>query len=57
MKREIRTPYLVVNPKSYLYGEESLKLALAADKACEDYDIDIFFTTNFADLRLIKQNY
>jgi len=56
MKKEIRIPYLVVNPKAYLYGQESLELALAADKVCEEYDIDIFFTTNFADLRLIKQN-
>ena len=54
--KTIRTPYLVVNPKSYLYGKESLELALAADKACEDFDIDIFFTTGFSDLRLIKEN-
>ena len=56
MKRQIRTPYLVVNPKAYLYGQKSLELALAADQASEDFDIDIFFTTNFADLRLIKEN-
>ncbi len=56
MERQIRTPYLVVNPKAYLYGQKSLELALAADQASEDFDIDIFFTTNFADLRLIKEN-
>ena len=27
-----QTPFLVVNPKSYLYGKKSLELAKAADK-------------------------
>ena len=30
MKRNIRTPFFVVNPKAYLYGEGSLALALEA---------------------------
>lgn len=50
----IRVPFFVVNPKSYLYGEESLRLALAADKFAEDYDVDIFFTAPFTDLYYIK---
>ena len=32
MKRNIRTPLFVVNPKAYLYGEGSLPLALEADR-------------------------
>ncbi|MFU0783117.1 MAG: Triosephosphate isomerase [Thermoanaerobacterium thermosaccharolyticum] len=54
--KEIRTPFFVVNPKSYLYGEESLQLALAADKLAEEYDVDIFFTAPFADLANIKSH-
>ncbi|MGF7429508.1 triose-phosphate isomerase [Thermoanaerobacterium thermosaccharolyticum] len=54
--KKIRTPFFVVNPKSYLYGEESLQLALAADKLAEEYDVDIFFTAPFADLANIKSH-
>ncbi|MCP2239024.1 triose-phosphate isomerase [Thermoanaerobacterium thermosaccharolyticum] len=54
--KEIRTPFFVVNPKSYLYGEESLQLALAADKLAEEYDVDMFFTAPFADLANIKSH-
>ena len=34
--KKVRVPFLVVNPKSYLYGEESLKLAKAADQAAAE---------------------
>ena len=49
-------PFLVVNPKSYLYGEKSLALAKAADSAAEKFGLTIFFTCPFADIRLIKAN-
>ena len=29
---KVESPFLIVNPKSYLYGEKSLELAKAADK-------------------------
>ena len=54
--RQIKAPFLIVNPKSYLYGEKSLQLALAADRAAEQYGIDIFFTCPYSDLRLIKEH-
>ncbi|MBQ7479729.1 MAG: triose-phosphate isomerase [Selenomonadaceae bacterium] len=50
------TPFLVVNPKSYLYGEKSLALAKAADEAAEKYGLTVFFTCPFADIRLIAGN-
>ena len=31
----MQSPFLIVNPKSYLYGNESLKLAKAADQAAK----------------------
>lgn len=55
MKKNI-IPFLVVNPKSYLYGEKSLALAKAADVAAEKFGLTIFFTCPFADIRLIKAN-
>jgi len=51
-----KAPFLIVNPKSYLYGQKSLELALAADKAQEETGIQVYFTCPYADLRLIKEN-
>ncbi len=53
---KVRAPFLVVNPKSYLYGEESLNLAKAADQAAEETGVEILFTCPFADLRFIREN-
>ena len=53
---KIRTPFLVVNPKSYLYGKRSLDLALAADKVAKETGIEMFFTCPFADIRYISEN-
>ncbi len=55
MKRNIRTPFFVVNPKAYLYGEGSLALALEADKLAAEYDVDIFFTAQACDLSMIAK--
>lgn len=55
MKRKIRRPFLCVNPKSYLYGDGSLKLALVADELAGKYDIDILFTGKDIDLKEIKK--
>ena len=54
--RKVRTPFLIVNPKSYLYGEKSLELAKAADRVAEDTGVEIFFTCPFADIRYIAEN-
>ncbi|MDD4370226.1 MAG: triose-phosphate isomerase [Anaerostipes sp.] len=50
------SPFLIVNPKSYLYGEKSLELAKAADKVAADTELQIYFTCPYADIRLIKEN-
>lgn len=54
--RKIGTPFFICNLKSYLYGEEALKLALVADKLAEEYGVEIFFTAPFTDLANIKAN-
>lgn len=53
---KIKSPFLIVNPKSYLYGEESLKLAKAADMAAKETGVEVLFTAPFADLRYIREN-
>ena len=43
MKPVIRTPYFEVGTKNYVYGDQLLEYAMAADKAAEKYDIDVLF--------------
>jgi triosephosphate isomerase len=52
-KRKIRVPFFEIGPKSYLYGDDILSLAKAADAASEKYDIDIIYTTPYADIRRV----
>lgn len=54
-KRKLRSPVMVVNPKSYIYGDESLELAIASDRLAEKYDIDTVFTCQAADVYRIRQ--
>lgn len=52
---KVTVPFLFVNPKSYLYGEESLKLALACDQISKDTGMMIFFTCPYTDIRMIAE--
>ena len=54
-KRELRRPFFVCNPKSYLYGEQALKLAKTADELAERYDVDILFTGQLIDLAMLRK--
>lgn len=49
------SPFFVVNPKSYLTGEEIFELALAADRLAADYDFDVYFTAQYVDLAIIAK--
>ncbi|MDQ0203210.1 triose-phosphate isomerase [Pectinatus haikarae] len=53
---KVRSPFLVVNPKSYLYGKKSLELAQAVDKIAQESGLQIFFTCPFADIRYVREN-
>ncbi|CUH97319.1 hypothetical protein P22_3446 [Propionispora sp. 2/2-37] len=55
-KKQIKTPFLIVNPKAYIYGEESLELAMATDKLAQEYDLDIMFTAQLVDIPAIVKN-
>ena len=50
----IKAPFFEIGPKSYLYGDDILALAKAADKASERYQVDIIFTTPFVDISRVK---
>lgn len=54
-KRTITPPFFEIGPKSYLYGDDVLSLALAADAASEKYGVDVIFTTPFIDIRRVAQ--
>lgn len=54
-KKKLRTPFFVVNPKAYLYGEKSLKLAKAVDELAKQYDVDILYTVQHVDAYRVKQ--
>lgn len=52
----VKTPFLFVNPKSYLYGKKSLELAQAADALTAETGVQLFFTCPYADIRLIAEH-
>jgi len=52
-----KTPFFVFNPKSYMFGEELLKMAKKADELAEKFpEISIFVTCPFADIAAISAN-
>ena len=51
----IKPPFFEIGPKSYLYGDDILALAQAADKAAEKYDVDIIFTCPVVDIRRVAE--
>lgn len=52
---KIKAPFFEIGPKSYLYGDDILELALAADAASQKYDIDVIFTCPVVDIRRVAQ--
>ena len=54
--RKITAPFFEIGPKSYLYGDDILALAQAADAASEKYQVDIIFTCPVVDIRRVREN-
>ena len=54
MSTTIKAPFFEIGPKSYLYGQDVIDLAIAADKASEKYDVDIIFTTPIVEIARVK---
>ena len=51
---KIKAPFFEIGPKSYLYGQDVIDLAIAADKASEKYGVDIIFTTPIVEIARVK---
>lgn len=49
-KKKINTPFFVINPKSFLYGEPLMELASYANEMAKDYEVDILLTAPFTEL-------
>ena len=54
--RKPKAPFFEIGPKNYIYGDDVLKLALTAEKASAEYDVDIMFTAPFLDIRRVAEN-
>ncbi len=52
---KLKAPFFEIGPKSYLYGDDILELALAADAASEKYDVDVIFTCPVVDIRRVAE--
>ena len=50
----IQAPFFEIGPKSYLYGQDVIDLAKAADEASERYGVDIIFTTPVVEIARVK---
>lgn len=55
MKRIPRAPFFEIGIKNYLYGDEVLRLAQAADQAAIKYDIDVLFGVPYTEIRRVSQ--
>lgn len=55
MKPVIKTPFFEIGTKNYIWGDKVLELALAADKAARDYDIDVLFTCPVTEIRRVAE--
>ena len=53
--KKVKLPFFEIGPKSYLYGDDILELAKAADAASEKYGVDIIFTTPVVDIRRVRE--
>jgi triosephosphate isomerase len=56
MKKLPKPPFFEIGIKNYIYGDDVLRLALAADAAAKKYDIDVLFTTPYVEIRRVAEN-
>ena len=55
-KVNIRVPFFETSVKCYIYGDEVLKIAKAANDASVKYDVDVLFITPYVDIRRIREH-
>jgi triosephosphate isomerase len=56
MKAKIRTPFFEIGIKNYIYGDNVLDLALAAEAASKKYDIDLLFIAPYTEIRRVAEH-
>ena len=56
MKPKIRAPFFEIGIKNYIYGDDILALARAADRAAVKYDIDVLIVTPYTEIRRVAEN-
>lgn len=56
MKVKIKAPFFEIGVKNYIYGDEVLALAQAADRAAVKYDIDVIFLAPYVDIRRVAEH-
>jgi triosephosphate isomerase len=50
---KIKEPFFEIGPKTYVYGKQSLDIALAAQEASLLYKVSVIYTPQYTDLREI----
>lgn len=54
--KKFRKPLFMVNPKTYVYGDDVLKLAKLTEKIANKYGLDSLFTSQQIDIPILKKN-
>jgi triosephosphate isomerase len=52
---EIKKPFFEFGPKVYLYGDDSVEMAVHADKLSEIHKVDIIFSAQYTDIERISK--
>ena len=55
-KKRVMPPFFEIGPKQYIYGDAILELALIADEASRKHNVQVIFTTPYADIRRVAEN-
>lgn len=55
MNAPFTPPFLIVNPKAYLGSADTLKLATLTDELAGRFGIDVIFTAQHVDLRMVAE--
>lgn len=56
MKASIRAPFFEVGIKNYLYGDQVLRLAEAAEAAAVRYNVDVLFVAPYTEIRRVAEH-
>lgn len=56
MKANFKIPYFEIGIKNYVYGDDVLKAALAAEAAAQKYDIDVLMVVPYTEIRRVAEH-